>query len=81
MCYTFIVLVCLFFFFFVKKNIFSSLVLCFLVPVRRPPRPCRSMHFADASRTAQKLARTTGPETHLPRTIMRPRDEEMSYLG
>ena len=49
------------------------------VPVRRLPRPSRSMHFSDVSETnGRKLARTTRPETHWPRLIMKPNTQ---YTG
>ena len=48
--------------------------------VQRLPRPSQSMHFGAVSKMngwemPTKLARTTWPETHRPRTIMRLRDE------
>ena len=54
---------------------------CF-VPVRRLPRPSRSMYFGDVSRTngRVKLARSTWPETHRPRAIMRPRRDPNGSL-
>ena len=48
-----------------------------LVPVRRLPRPSRSMHFGDISESETYLENLLGPsdpETHRPGGIMRPRD-------
>ena len=54
---------------------------CF-VPVRRLPRPSRSMYFGDVSRTngRVKLARSTWPEKHRLRAIMRPRRDPNGSL-
>ena len=44
-----------------------------LVPVRRLPGPCWSMHFGDVSETKVR-DRTTRSETHRARSITSPRD-------
>ena len=44
-----------------------------LVPELRLPRPSWSIRFGDVSET--KIARTTSPETHRPRGMMRPKDK------
>ena len=55
-----------------------------LVPVRRPPRRSRSMHFVTVTytrRTTRGPAWTTWPEKDRPRGMMRPWDKASRSLG